>query len=86
MNRTILSIGGFDPTCAAGVAADLKTLMAFRCYGVAVITSITSQNSQGVQAVEPVSMEFVAQQLESITSDMEVHAVKTGMLGNGRTV
>jgi hydroxymethylpyrimidine/phosphomethylpyrimidine kinase len=86
MNRTILSIGGFDHTCAAGVVADLKTFMAFRCYGVAVITSVAAQNSQGVQAVEPIPMEYVAQQLESITSDMEVHAVKTGMLGNARTV
>lgn len=86
MNRTILSIGAFDPTCADGVAADIKTCAAYRCYCVCVVTTLTAQNSQGIQAVQPVPMEFIAQQLESLTPDMEIHAVKTGMLGTAKAI
>ena len=46
----MLAIAGFDPSCGAGIAADLKTFAAFGCYGVAAITSITVQNTQGVTA------------------------------------
>lgn len=86
MNRTILSIGGFDPSCADGLAADIKTCSAYRCYCVGVLTTVTAQNSQGVQAVQPVPMEFIAQQVESLAPDMEIHAVKTGMLGRAKAV
>jgi hydroxymethylpyrimidine kinase/phosphomethylpyrimidine kinase len=85
VNRTVLSIAGWDPSAGAGVAADLKTIAAFGNYGVGVITSVTAQNTQGVQAIYDLPMEFIAQQIESLTSDVEVHAVKVGMLGTART-
>lgn len=85
MNRTVLSIGGTDPTCADGIAADIKTCAAYRCYCVNVITATTAQNSSGVQAVQPLAMELVAQQFESLAPDMEIHAVKVGMIGSAKT-
>lgn len=85
MNRTILSIGGLDPSCADGIAADIKTCSAYRCYCITVLTAMTVQNSSGVQAIRPVAMEFVGQQLEALTADMEVHAVKIGMVGSAHT-
>ena len=50
-HRNLLTIAGFDPSCGAGVVADLKTFAAHGCYGVAAITSLTVQNTQGVEAV-----------------------------------
>ena len=47
----LLTIAGFDPSCGAGVGADLKTFAAHGCYGVAAITSLTVQNTQGVSDV-----------------------------------
>ena len=47
----LLTIAGFDPSCGAGVAADLKTFAAHGCYGIAAITSLTVQNTQKVEAV-----------------------------------
>ena len=84
MPPTALSIAGFDPSAAAGVAADLKTFAAFGTYGMAVITTLTAQNSTGVQALQPVSEEFVGQQLEAVLSDVDVQGVKIGMLGSAR--
>ncbi|MBI3449090.1 MAG: bifunctional hydroxymethylpyrimidine kinase/phosphomethylpyrimidine kinase [Acidobacteria bacterium] len=84
MNRTVMSIAGWDPSAGAGVAADLKTIAAFGHYGVGVITSVTAQNTTGIQAIYDLPMEFIAQQIESLHSDIDIHAVKVGMLGTAR--
>jgi len=85
MIRTILSIAGWDPSAGAGLAADIKTIAAFGHYGVGVVTSVTAQSTQGIHAIYDLPMEFIAQQIESLTSDIEIHAVKVGMLGTART-
>ncbi|PWT92900.1 MAG: bifunctional hydroxymethylpyrimidine kinase/phosphomethylpyrimidine kinase [Acidobacteria bacterium] len=86
MNKNILTIAGYDPSGCAGVIADLKTFMAWRTYGTAVITAITAQNTQRVDSVYPVPMEVIGSQLESVISDIEIHAVKTGMMPNAKTL
>src|SRR5215472_4848151 len=78
----LLTIAGFDPSCGAGVAADLKTFAAFGCYGVAAITSMTVQNTQGVESVHNTSSAELRGQLEVLAKDCEIAAVKIGMLGN----
>jgi hydroxymethylpyrimidine/phosphomethylpyrimidine kinase len=78
----LLTIAGFDPSCGAGIAADLKTFAAHGCYGVAAITSITVQNTQGVLAVHNTPSSELREQLEALSSDCEIAAVKIGMLGN----
>jgi hydroxymethylpyrimidine/phosphomethylpyrimidine kinase len=78
----LLTIAGFDPSCGAGLAADLKTFAAHGCYGVAAITSITVQNTQGVMAVHNTPSSELREQLENLASDCEIAAVKIGMLGN----
>ena len=78
----LLAIGGFDPSCGAGVAADLKTFAAHGCYGIAAITSLTVQNTQGVEAVHHTPSAELREQLEVLTKDSEIAAVKIGMLGN----
>ena len=79
-----MSIAGWDPSAGAGVAADLKTIAAYGHYGVGVVTSVTAQNTQGIQAIYDLPMEFIAQQIESLHSDIDIHAVKIGMLGTAR--
>jgi hydroxymethylpyrimidine/phosphomethylpyrimidine kinase len=78
----LLTISGFDPTCSAGIAADLKTFAAYGCYGVSAITSIIAQNTQGVEAVHNTPSAELREQLELLGKDVEITAVKIGMLGN----
>src|ERR1700681_3041064 len=78
----LLTIAGFDPSCGAGIAADLKTFAAHGCYGVAAITSLTVQSTEGVQAVHNTPSAELREQLEVLAKDCEIAAVKIGMLGN----
>jgi hydroxymethylpyrimidine/phosphomethylpyrimidine kinase len=78
----LLTIAGFDPSCGAGIAADLKTFAAHGCYGVAAITSLTVQSTEGVQAVHNTPSAELREQLEVLAKDCDIAAVKIGMLGN----
>src|SRR5712692_8442249 len=78
----LLTIAGFDPSCGAGTAADLKTFAAHGCYGVAAITSLTVQNTQGVESVHNTPSAELRAQLEALVKDCDISAVKIGMLGN----
>ena len=78
----ILTIAGFDPSGGAGTAADLKTFAAHNCYGVAAITALTIQNTQGVTAVYPVEPLQLKDCLQSLAADGNLRAVKIGMLAN----
>jgi hydroxymethylpyrimidine kinase/phosphomethylpyrimidine kinase len=78
----LLTIAGFDPSCGAGTAADLKTFAAHGCYGVAAITSLTVQNTQGVDLVQNTPGATLRAQLDILAKDCEIAAVKIGMLGN----
>jgi hydroxymethylpyrimidine/phosphomethylpyrimidine kinase len=78
----LLTIAGFDPSCGAGTAADLKTFAAHGCYGVAAITALTVQNTQGVEDVQNTPSATLRAQLDVLAKDCEIAAVKIGMLGN----
>jgi hydroxymethylpyrimidine/phosphomethylpyrimidine kinase len=78
----LLTIAGFDPSCGAGTAADLKTFAAHGCYGVAAITALTVQNTQGVEDVQNTPSAMLRAQLESLAKDSEIAAIKIGMLGD----
>lgn len=80
--RNVLSIAGSDPSGGAGIQADLKTFAARGCYGMAVITALTAQNTQGVSAVRPLDPDFVAEQIRMVFADIRVDAVKIGMIAN----
>ncbi|MFC1734685.1 bifunctional hydroxymethylpyrimidine kinase/phosphomethylpyrimidine kinase [Candidatus Hydrogenedentota bacterium] len=81
-----LTIAGSDPSGGAGVQADLKTFTVMGTYGMAVITALTAQNTQGVTGVRAVELAFVRKQMKAVLDDIETDAVKTGMLWNKRTV
>jgi hydroxymethylpyrimidine/phosphomethylpyrimidine kinase len=77
----VLAIGGSDSGGAAGIQADMKSLTALKTYGMSVITVVTAQNSVSVEAIQPLSAEFVAAQMDAVLSDYRVDAVKTGFIG-----
>jgi hydroxymethylpyrimidine/phosphomethylpyrimidine kinase len=81
-----LTIAGSDSSGGAGIQADLKTFSAFGVYGASVLTALTAQNTLGVTAVEPVAASFVVAQMEAVLSDLDVGAIKTGMLANAAIV
>ncbi len=76
----ILTIAGFDPSSGAGITADLKTIAAHGCFGVACISALTVQNTTGVSRVEPVSGGLIAQTLKKLAADMPLAAIRIGML------
>ena len=77
-----LTIAGSDSSGGAGIQADLKTFTALGTYGASVLTAITAQNTTGVQAVEVLPAAFVLAQMASVLDDLDVRAIKTGMLAN----
>jgi hydroxymethylpyrimidine/phosphomethylpyrimidine kinase len=80
----VLSIAGFDPSSGAGITADIKTIAAHACYGVACITAMTVQSTAGVRRVEPVDPALLTDTLEELAADLEIAAVHIGMLGSGK--
>lgn len=78
----LLTIAGFDPSCGAGIAADLKTFSALNCYGVAAVSALTVQSTQGVFAVHASSAATLRAQLDALAADMTIAAVKIGMLAS----
>jgi hydroxymethylpyrimidine/phosphomethylpyrimidine kinase len=80
----VLTIAGFDPSSGAGVTADIKTIAAHACYGVACITAMTVQSTARVKRVEPNDPALVIDTLEELVSDVEIAAVHIGMLGSGK--
>jgi hydroxymethylpyrimidine/phosphomethylpyrimidine kinase len=82
----VLSIAGFDPSSGAGVTADIKTIAAHGCYGVACITAMTVQSTAGVRRVEAADPSLVRETLEELASDVPIAAVRIGMLGSAKVV
>lgn len=75
-----LTIAGSDSGGGAGIQADLKTFSALGVFGCSAIASLTAQNTLGVQGVLPIPPAFVQQQIHSVMSDINVGAIKSGML------
>ncbi len=80
MIANILSIAGSDPSGGAGIQADLKTFAALGTYGMAAITALTAQNTQGVRGFVAMEPDFVAAQIDAVFDDVRVDAVKIGMV------
>ncbi|GFY89354.1 thiamin biosynthesis protein [Actinidia rufa] len=76
----VLTVAGSDSGAGAGIQADLKACAARGVYCSTVIAAVTAQNTVGVQGMNIVPEDFVAEQLKSVLSDMHADVVKTGML------
>lgn len=82
--RTIpntLTIAGMDPSGGAGILADVKAMSALGAYACAVVAALTAQNTQAVTDISPVNPAFVRAQIDTLFTDVTIHAVKIGMLG-----
>ncbi|GAB6902260.1 bifunctional hydroxymethylpyrimidine kinase/phosphomethylpyrimidine kinase [Kineosporia succinea] len=82
----VLSIAGTDPTGGAGIQADLKSIAANGGYGMAVVTALVAQNTRGVRSVHTPPAEFLREQLDSVSDDVAIDAVKIGMLGDPEVI
>jgi hydroxymethylpyrimidine/phosphomethylpyrimidine kinase len=84
--QIVLTIAGFDPSSGAGITADIKTIAAHGCYGIASITALTVQSTAGVRRVESIDPSLISDSLEELAADMPIAAVHIGMLGSGKIV
>ena len=82
----VLTIAGFDPSSGAGVTADIKTIAAHGCYGLACITALTVQSTLGVRRVEALKPALISETLEELAADVTISAVHVGMLANAQVV
>ena len=81
-----LTIAGSDSGGGAGIQADLKTFSALGVYGASVVTALTAQNTKGVFAIHEAPADFIAAQMDAVFSDLDVSAVKIGMLGSAAAI
>src|ERR1700685_3083052 len=81
-----LTIAGSDSSGGAGIQADLKTFAALGVYGAAAITALTAQNTRGVSGIQAVPPEFVTAQIDAVFDDLDVKAVKIGMVAQLATI
>ncbi|GAA3586780.1 hypothetical protein GCM10022198_07860 [Klugiella xanthotipulae] len=77
----VLSIAGTDPSGGAGIQADLKSIAALGGYGMAAITSLVAQNTHGIRSIHTPPVSFLREQLDAVSDDIHIDAVKIGMLG-----
>lgn len=82
----VLAIAGSDPSGGAGIQADIKSISAGGGYAMAAVTALTAQNTRGVRAVHVPPPQFLADQLDALSDDIEIDAVKIGMLANSATI
>src|SRR5258708_35620799 len=78
----VLTIAGFDPSSGAGASADIKTIAAHGCYGVAALTALTVQSTAGVRRTEAANVGLLRETLEELKDDAKIAAVHIGMLAS----
>src|SRR5262249_948581 len=76
----VLTIAGFDPSSGAGITADIKTIAAHGCYGIAAVTALTVQSTTGVKNVAPTPPDLLTETLQELNRDCQVSSVHIGML------
>ncbi len=86
MTPIALTIAGSDSSGGAGIQADLKTFSALGVYGASVVAALTAQNTQGVTAIYDLPADFVTAQIDAVFSDLDVGAVKIGMLSQADVI
>jgi len=86
MTPIAVTIAGSDSGGGAGIQADLKTFSALGVYGASVIAALTAQNTKGVTGIHDVPPDFVTAQIDAVFSDLDVSAVKLGMLSNAAVI
>jgi hydroxymethylpyrimidine/phosphomethylpyrimidine kinase len=86
MTAIALTIAGSDSSGGAGIQADLKTFAALGVYGASAIAALTAQNTQGVTGIHDVPPDFIVAQIDAVFADLDVGAVKIGMLSQAAAI
>ena len=86
LSGTVLIIAGSDPSGGAGIQADLKTVTSLGAYGMTAITALTVQNTLGVSNIFDIPVNIVKEQIDSCISDINVDAIKIGMMHNSNLI
>ncbi|MBP2459849.1 MULTISPECIES: bifunctional hydroxymethylpyrimidine kinase/phosphomethylpyrimidine kinase [unclassified Rhizobium] len=86
MTSVAMTIAGSDSGGGAGIQADIKTFSALDVFATSVITAVTAQNTRGVSAVEDISPTMIREQMRAVLADIEVHAIKIGMVSRCETI
>jgi hydroxymethylpyrimidine/phosphomethylpyrimidine kinase len=86
MTAIAVTIAGSDSGGGAGIQADLKTFSALGVYGASVIAALTAQNTRGVSGIHDVPPDFITAQMDAVFADLDVGAVKIGMLSNAAVI
>jgi hydroxymethylpyrimidine/phosphomethylpyrimidine kinase len=81
-----LTVAGSDSGGGAGVQADLKTMESLGVFGTSALTSVTAQNTRGVEAIEDISTDVITAQIRAVADDFAVDAAKTGMLSSAAII
>ncbi|MDY6065453.1 MAG: bifunctional hydroxymethylpyrimidine kinase/phosphomethylpyrimidine kinase [Finegoldia sp.] len=84
--KTALTIAGSDCSGGAGIQADLKTMTLNGVYAMSVITSLTAQNTTGVDMIMDVSPDFLKAQMDAVFTDIRPDAVKIGMVSSSELI
>lgn len=84
--KTALTIAGSDSGGGAGIQADLKTFSAHHVFGMSVITAVTAQNTVEVRSIQTIATNIIADQIAAVFEDIQVDAVKIGMLGSSEVI
>ena len=82
----VMTIAGSDPSCGAGLQADIKTFGAFEVYGLSAVTCITTQVPGNFASIEPVHPEQLSSQIDLLLSTYNVSAIKTGLLHSSQLI
>ena len=84
MISKVLSIAGTDPSGGAGIQADIKTITAFKCYALSVVTALVAQNTTGVKSILEVPLDFISTQIDCVLEDIKVDTIKIGIMDEER--
>ncbi len=83
--NNVLSIAGHDPAGGAGIQADIEAISNMQCHACSVITTLTVQNTRNVITISPIATDLINTQLEILSEDINIDAIKIGLLGSTKT-
>jgi hydroxymethylpyrimidine/phosphomethylpyrimidine kinase len=83
--KNVLSIAGHDPTGGAGIQADIEVINSMQCHACSVITTLTVQDTRNVITISPIAADIINNQLETLCKDINIDAIKIGLLGSAKT-
>lgn len=83
---SVLVFSGLDPSGGAGIQADIETLASHGCHACPIITALTVQDTSDIKSIKPVDPQLVIHQAECVLADIDISAIKIGLIGNTKLI